>query len=513
MKRYAWLVMLTLIGCPASAWAHLVNQDVGEFYAGMLHPLTSVEHFLPAVVLGLLAGRQGLRGARWALLVFPAALIIGTWFGSDIMASPGLSQAANFVLIVALGLLLATFRNLPLVAVIAGAAVTGLILGWRSSIDMANAGVSFKFIPGVGATGFLMMALIAPWIAQGMSTGVRKALRLAGGMATLAGVYWLGGLLLGGQFGSLRAIGLPTQDSLTALVKSEDLSLSVMAGAFLAATVWGASHALTPGHGKAIVGAYLIGSRGTPLHALYLGLTVTTTHTLGVMVLGLVALFASRYLLPEQLIPWLALVSGLIVVIIGATLFHKRFLAVRKNNPAAHHRTVHVHDDYQHHHGHGHTHGHDYHNNHDHDHGHDHHHDHDHNHTHDHDHAHTHDHGDHHTHSHLPPGADGEAVTWRSLLALGVSGGLLPCPAALVLLLTAISIGRIGFGILLVIAFSIGLAAVLTAVGMLFIKGSLLLHGFGATHTLRRYAPGFSALIIVVIGVFITAQAVSQLMI
>jgi ABC-type nickel/cobalt efflux system permease component RcnA len=96
---------------------------------------------------------------------------------------------------------------------------------------------------------------------------------------------------------------------------------------------------------------------------------------------------------------------------------------------------------------------------------------------------------------------------------LGVSGGLLPCPAALVLLLTAISIGRIGFGILLVIAFSIGLAAVLTAVGMLFIKGSLLLHGFGATHTLRRYAPGFSALIIVVIGVFITAQAVSQLMI
>jgi ABC-type nickel/cobalt efflux system permease component RcnA len=134
---------------------------------------------------------------------------------------------------------------------------------------------------------------------------------------------------------------------------------------------------------------------------------------------------------------------------------------------------------------------------------------------HDHDHSQGHDHyHDHHQHhSHLPPGADGAAVTWRSLLALGVSGGLLPCPAALVLLLTAISIGRTGLGILLVIAFSIGLAAVLTLVGMLFIKGSLLLHGMGAAKTLKRYAPGFSALVIIVIGVFITAQAVSQLLI
>lgn len=507
MKRITWTVFFTLFLFPASAWAHLVNQDVGEFYAGMLHPLTSVEHFLPAVVLGLLAGRQGLQGARWALLVFPAALILGTWLGSDIMASPALSQAANFALIMVLGLLLATFRNLPLAAVIAGAVMTGLILGWRSSIDMANAGVGFKFIPGVGLTGFLMMALIAPWIAQGTSAGVQKAMRLAGGMAVLAGVYLLGALL-GGEIGSLRAIGLPTEDSLTALVRSESLSLPLMAGAFLAATAWGASHALTPGHGKAIVGAYLIGSRGTPLHALYLGLTVTTTHTLGVMALGLVALFASRFLLPEQLTPWLAMVSGLIVIIIGATLFYKRFMTVRKNKTDAHHHTVHTHDDHQHHHGHDHPHGHDHH------HDNDNHYDHDHTHDHEHHHGHSHTryHGDHHTHSHLPPGADGAAVTWRSLLALGVSGGLLPCPAALVLLLTAISIGRIGFGILLVIAFSIGLAAVLTLVGMLFIKGSLLLRGFGATNTLRRYAPSFSALVIIVIGVFITAQAASQLL-
>jgi ABC-type nickel/cobalt efflux system permease component RcnA len=489
MGRHARIVVFTLFGCPASAWAHLVNQDVGEFYAGMLHPLTSFEHFLPAVVLGLLAGRKGLQGARWALLFFPAALILGTLFGSGILASPGLSQAANFALIVVLGLLLAAFRNLPLAAVIAGAATTGLILGWRSSMDMANAGVGFKFIPGVGLTGFLLMALISPWVAQGTSTGVRTTMRIAGGLAALAGVYLLGGSF-GGEIGRLRAISLPTEDSLTALVRSESLSLPVMAGAFLASTVWGASHALTPGHGKAIVGAYLIGSRGTPLHALYLGLTVTATHTLGIMVLGLVALFASRFLLPEQLTPWLALASGMIVVVIGATLLYQRIVVARKNNRDTHHHTVHVHDDHEHHHNHDHTHGHEDH----------------------HEHPHGHDHHHAHHHSHLPPGADGAAVTWRSLLALGVSGGLLPCPAALVLLLTAISIGRTGLGILLVIAFSIGLAAVLTLVGMLFIKGSLLLRGTGAATPLRRYAPGFSALVIIVIGVFITAKAVSQLL-
>jgi len=398
-------------------------------------------------------------------------------------------------LIIVLGLLLAAFRNLPLTALIVGTIITGLILGWRSSIDMANAGVSFQFIPGVGLTGFLLIALIAPWIAHGTAPNIRTAMRLAGGLAALAGVYFLG-RFFGGEVVGFRAIGLPTEDSLTALVRSESLSLPVILGAFMAATAWGASHALTPGHGKALVGAYLIGSRGTPLHAIYLGLTVTATHTLGVVALGLAALFASQFLLPKQLTPWLSLASGLIVVILGATLFYRRSMAMMKKNKDPHNHMVHTHD-----------HAHDHHHDHDHPHDHDHHHDHD----HIHDHEDTHDHGHHHTHSHLPPGADGAAVTWRSLLALGVSGGLLPCPAALVLLLTAISIGRSGFGILLVIAFSIGLAAVLTSVGMLFIKGSLLVHNFGATNTLRRYAPGFSALFIVVIGAFITVKAVLQL--
>lgn len=498
MKRFTWITCFMLLVFPTSALAHLVNPDVGEFYAGMLHPLTSFEHLLPAVMLGLLAGRQGLQGARWTLAVFPAALLLLTWSGNGLLPSPELSQALNYALIVAIGLLLTVFRNLPLSSVIAVATATGLILGCRSSIDMANAGVSLKFIPGVGLTGFLLIALISPWVAHSASPGLHKAVRLAGGIATVTGIYFFG-RFFAGELGGLHTVGLPTEDSLTALVRSENLSLPVLAGAFVTATVWGASHALTPGHGKALVGAYLIGSRGTPLHAVYLGLTVTATHTLGVIGLGVVALLASRFLLPEQLTPWLALASGLIVVIIGATLFYQRFIVMMRKNKHSHYYAAHSHDD--------HAHTHDHHHDHDHVHDHNYLHDHD----HDHVHGHTHDQAHNHSHSHLPAGTDGAAVTWRSLLALGVSGGLIPCPAALVLLLTAISIGRIGFGILLVIAFSFGLAAVLMAVGMLFIKGSLLLHGIGPASTLRRYAPGFSALFIIGIGLFITFGAITQI--
>ena len=90
--------------------------------------------------------------------------------------------------------------------------------------------------------------------------------------------------------------------------------------ALLAAAAWGALHALSPGHGKTVVGAYLVGSRGTPRHALFLGLTVTITHTAGVLALGLLILFASRTILPELLYPWLSLTSGLLVVAIGLTI-------------------------------------------------------------------------------------------------------------------------------------------------------------------------------------------------
>src|SRR5262249_12819033 len=201
----------------------------------------------------------------------------------------------------------------------------------------------------------------------------------------------------------------------------------------LIAAMLGAFHALTPGHGKTVVGAYLVGSRGTVQHAVFLGLVVTITHTLGVYLLGLGTLAASAWVVPERLYPWISVVSGLLVVVVGASLVTSRLAAA-----------------------HGHQHHH-----HDHSHDHAHHHSHDHSHDHWHDHHH---HGHGHSHSHLPP-ADAP-ITLRSLLALGVSGGLLPCPSALVVMLGAIALHRIAFGLALIVAFSVGLAGVLTGIGV-----------------------------------------------
>ncbi len=276
-------------------------------------------------------------------------------------------------------------------------------------------------------------------------------------------------------------------ERLGAIVNGGDLSTTGILLALVAAAGWGAVHALSPGHGKTVVGAYLVGSRGTPRHALFLGLTVTITHTAGVLALGLGILFASHTILPEQLYQWLSLASGLLVAGLGLTVLRQRLLGL----PA-----------FGHHH-------------HDHDHGHDH--AHNHYRQHDHDHAYAHSHGLPHTHdghSHLPPGVEGEHVTWRSLLALGISGGLLPCPSALLALLGAVAIGRAGFGVLVVIAFSVGLAATLTGVGLLFLFAGRLLERravSGRWSGLLQFAPAAAALAVTASGVLIVARAVMEL--
>jgi ABC-type nickel/cobalt efflux system permease component RcnA len=104
-------------------------------------------------------------------------------------------------------------------------------------------------------------------------------------------------------------------------------------------------------------------------------------------------------------------------------------------------------------------------------------------------------------------------VTWRTLLGLGISGGLVPCPSALVVLLAAVSFGRTGFGLILVIVFSLGLAAVLTTVGLLFVKGGRMMQGVPGVWTLGRYIPAASALVILMIGVAITVGAVSRIVV
>jgi nickel/cobalt exporter len=275
----------------------------------------------------------------------------------------------------------------------------------------------------------------------------------------------------------LRAGAARFGDRMTELVATRaPLGPWLILSSLLVAASLGALHALSPGHGKTIVGAYLVGTRGTAKHAIFLGLVVTATHTLGVYLLGLLTLTASAWVMPERLFPWIGVVSGLIVVAIGASLAASRLqLALA---PA----------------GHGHDHGHD----HDHAHDHDHHH-------HDHDHDHHHGHG----HSHLPP-AD-MPIGWRSLFALGVSGGLLPCPSALVVMLGAIALGRVGFGLLLIVAFSVGLAAVLTGIGLALVYARDLFEQLPLDGRFARYVPVASALVISVAGLAIVAQALAQI--
>ncbi|HXJ35982.1 MAG TPA: sulfite exporter TauE/SafE family protein [Candidatus Eisenbacteria bacterium] len=236
-----------------------------------------------------------------------------------------------------------------------------------------------------------------------------------------------------------------------------------MASALLVALVLGAFHALTPGHGKTIVGAYLVGARGTWRHAVFLGLVVTATHTLGVYVLGLATLVASAWVLPERLLPWMSAVSGLLVVAVGASLLRSRLETAL--------------------HGHPHDHGHHHHHHHDGE----------------------HDHG----HSHVPP-ADA-APTARNLLALGVSGGILPCPSALVVMLGAIALGRTAFGLVLILAFSAGLAAVLTTIGLALVYARGLFDRLPIDGRVARYMPVASAAVISLAGLAILVEALARI--
>ncbi|MDX2041073.1 MAG: sulfite exporter TauE/SafE family protein [Acidobacteriota bacterium] len=247
------------------------------------------------------------------------------------------------------------------------------------------------------------------------------------------------------------------RDRFAELITVEKLTPTVILLGLLLAFALGGAHAMSPGHGKTVVGAYLVGSRGTFKHAAFLGATVTITHTFGVFLLGLVTLFASRYILPEKLYPILSFISGALVVVIGASMFSKRLGALIGLN-------------------------------------------------HDHEHSHSHNHDGNHSHTHLPP----DEISWRSLLALGISGGIMPCPSALVLMLGAISLNRVGYGLILILVFSLGLASVLTAVGLAFVYGGKLLDKApGATRWLK-VLPVVSALVITVLGVAICYQALQQ---
>jgi ABC-type nickel/cobalt efflux system permease component RcnA len=253
-------------------------------------------------------------------------------------------------------------------------------------------------------------------------------------------------------------------DFLSRMLQRRDLGLGLIALCVLAAFGLGATHALSPGHGKTIVAAYLVGSRGTLKHAGLLGFVVTFTHTFTVFLLGLGVLFFQQYVVPEKIVPALGAISGLSIVLVGAWLLYKRSKALLPS----HHHHHHSHD----HHGHNHS------------------------------HTHTHTHGGS-THSHTIPGQ----ITPAGLVALGVSGGLVPCPSALILMLSAIALGRPGLGLVLLVAFSSGLALVLMTIGALALYARHLLPDSKKTsqHPVFRLIPVFSAVVVICLGLAITA--------
>lgn len=260
---------------------------------------------------------------------------------------------------------------------------------------------------------------------------------------------------------------------LARFVSLEELTPAVVAVSLLAALVWGAAHALTPGHGKAVVAAYLVGTRGTARHAAFLAATVTVTHTAGVFALAAITLSLSNFILPEQLYPWLTVLSGVLVLGIGLTLLVNRLRSWRSPRApltapmdAAEHARLHA-DGMRHSH-------------------------------------------DGFTHQHTVPGADGTRVTPRSLLALGVSGGLVPCPSALVLLLGAIAAGQTAYGMALVLAFSVGLAGVLMGIGLIVVYARWIIRRFSFEPRVPRLLPALSAGAISISGLLLVADSLSQ---
>ncbi len=248
------------------------------------------------------------------------------------------------------------------------------------------------------------------------------------------------------------------RSAFTELITTRHLSLWFLITAAFIAFGLGALHALEPGHGKTIVGAYLVGSRGTARHALLLGLIVTISHTAGVFALGAITLYASRYIVPEQLYPWLGVFSGLTIAGLGGYMFLRRWSGL----------------DLDHSHTAGQLHGHWF------------------------------------SSTKQKDAAPEPArpVSLSQLFVLGITGGIIPCPAALVVLLSAFALHRIGLGFFLIIAFSLGLAAVLISFGMLMVYGRRFLGRLQVNGPLTtRWLPVASAAFMTVLGAGIAVRA------
>ncbi|MGC4106735.1 MAG: hypothetical protein QM753_10355 [Thermomicrobiales bacterium] len=256
--------------------------------------------------------------------------------------------------------------------------------------------------------------------------------------------------------------------TLLAYLEHPDLAPAALAVALGLAMVLGGIHALTPGHGKTLVAAYLVGNKGTVCHAAALGATVTLTHTLSVVAIGLLALFASHLLMPGILVPALQILSGLLVVTLAMRLVRQRWAAFRMNRAGVATST------------HRHNGG-----------------------------VSVHHHGDGTLHNHAVPEGP---LTARGLVAMGVSGGLVPCPEALGIMILAVGLNHIALGLGLIVAFSLGLAAVLIGLGILLVRSRALLDRVGSRGgTIQRWLPLLSATVVLVLGIGITVKGLGSI--
>jgi nickel/cobalt exporter len=297
--------------------------------------------------------------------------------------------------------------------------------------------------------------------------------------------------------------------ALARLVRTQNFSFLFLAGAFLLSLALGSLHALTPGHGKTLVAAYLVGSHGKARDAVFLGSIVTLTHTGSVLIFGLLTQLASHFIFPTLITPWLEIVSGLAVVGFGLSLlvtrwrsFYAWYSDERREKALHRFRNLRLAAGAQaaaNGHSHSHIHNAEFH-------------------LHDHyfeEHHHMPEYshegsGNEHPHPPIHP-STAEEVTWKSLLTLGISGGMVPCPDAIAILAVAVALGRIPLGMLLIVAFSLGLALVLIGIGIATVQGSRLLQRNDWLNHFSLYTPIASAVVVLGLGIGLSLSSFNAL--
>lgn len=255
-------------------------------------------------------------------------------------------------------------------------------------------------------------------------------------------------------------IGKDLTGYLRGIISGADSSGGLFIIALFVALIIGGLHALTPGHGKTIVAAYLVGSKSSAKHAVLLGTIVTFTHTGTVIILTTIMLVASQYFLPQMITPYLELLSGFLIFILGI------FLLVGRIKNILRHTHNHTND-------------------------------------HTHNHQHTHVHGNH-SHEHAL-----SEITWKSIVTLGLSGGIVPCPDAIAILLLAVSINKIFLGLSVMISFSFGLALVLISIGLIMVYSKNIFSKFKGFDKFGPFVSVLSALIVLILGIIITIGAMN----